>query len=239
MSHIRMSHGTHTNESSHTYEWIMSHIWMFYLSRLKRREADEALLQVQLGARVCDVTHSSVQHDSYLTHSFVCHDSFGCVTWLILMCNMNHSYKWHDSLVRVTWLVHMCDMTRSYVWHDSFLCVTWPIRTSDMTHWYVWHDSFICATWLVHMCDMTRSYVRHTSVICVCIDLHVCRDSFICATWLIYMCNKIQSRLKSLMCVSLSHITFSWIRVIYFSHMCLYSNHIPQSYVFVYIYVCR
>ena len=28
MTNIRMSHVTHMNESCHTYEWIMSHIWM-------------------------------------------------------------------------------------------------------------------------------------------------------------------------------------------------------------------
>jgi len=28
MSHIWMSHVTHINESCHTYEWVMSHIWM-------------------------------------------------------------------------------------------------------------------------------------------------------------------------------------------------------------------
>jgi len=28
MAHIWMSHVTHTNESCHTYEWVMLHIWM-------------------------------------------------------------------------------------------------------------------------------------------------------------------------------------------------------------------
>ena len=56
---------------------------------------------------------------------------------------MTHSYVWHDSFICVTWLIHMCDKTRSYVWHDSFVCVTWLIRMCDMTHSYVWHDSFL------------------------------------------------------------------------------------------------
>jgi len=41
---------------------------------------------------------------------------------------MTHSYVWHDSFICVTWLIHMCDMTHSYVWHDSFICVTWFIH---------------------------------------------------------------------------------------------------------------
>ena len=78
-----------------------------------------------------------------MTHSYVWHDSFICVTWLIHMCDMTHSYVWHDSF-----------MTHSYVWHDSFICVTWLIHMCDMTH-----------SWLIRMCDikMTYSYVWHDS----------------------------------------------------------------------------
>jgi len=112
-----------------------------------------------------------------MTRSYVWHDTFICVTWLIYMCDMTHSYVWHDSFICVTWLVRMCDMTHSCVWHDSFICVTWLILTCDMTRSYVWHDSFICVTWLIYMCHMTHLYVWH--------------DSFICVTWLIYMCDMI------------------------------------------------
>jgi len=150
-----------------------------------------------------------------MTHSYVWHDSFICVTWLIHMCDMTHSYVWHDAFICVTWLIHMRGMTHSYVWHDSFICVTWLIHMCGMTHSYVWHDSFICVTWLIHMCDMTHSYVWHDSFICVpnascqkyiahvwhawfvCVSrlIHMCdmthsyawHDSFICGTWLIYL----------------------------------------------------
>jgi len=36
------------------------------------------------------------------------------------VCDMTHSYVWHDSFICVTWLIHMCDMTHSYVWRDPF-----------------------------------------------------------------------------------------------------------------------
>ena len=32
MSHIRMSHVTHMHESCHTYAWVMSHIWMGHVA---------------------------------------------------------------------------------------------------------------------------------------------------------------------------------------------------------------
>jgi len=64
----------------------------------------------------------------FMTHSYVCRDSFICVTWLIHTCVVTHSYVWHDSFVRVSWLIHVCDMTLSYVCRDSFICVTWLIH---------------------------------------------------------------------------------------------------------------
>jgi len=120
------------------------------------------------------MSHSYVWHDSFIcvtwlihmTHSAPCHshDSFICATWLI---HMTHSAPCHsyNLFICVTWLITMCDMTHPYVWHDSFICVR--------------HDSFICATWLIHMCDMTHSYVW--------------RDSFTCATWHIHMCDMTHS----------------------------------------------
>ena len=50
-----------------------------------------------------------------------------------LLCDMAHSYVWHDSFICVTWLIHKCDMTHSYVWRVSFICVTWLIHMCDMT----------------------------------------------------------------------------------------------------------
>ena len=75
------------------------------------------------------------------------------------MCDMTHSYVWHDSFICVTWLNHVCHMTHSYVWRGSFACVTWLNHICDMTHSYVHHDPLICATWLIHMCHMTHAHV--------------------------------------------------------------------------------
>jgi len=34
MPHIWMSHVTHINKSCHTYEWVMSHIWMSHVTHI-------------------------------------------------------------------------------------------------------------------------------------------------------------------------------------------------------------
>jgi len=59
----------------------------------------------------------------------------------IRTCAMTHSYVWHDAFIRVTWLVCMRGMTRSYawhdiciLWHDAVVCVPWRIRACDMAH---------------------------------------------------------------------------------------------------------
>ena len=105
-----------------------------------------------------------------VTHSYVWHDPFMCVAWLMHVCDVTHSYVWHD--------------TPSYVWHDSFICVTWTIHVCDMTHCMLWsstltrifvgHDSFMCVIWLIHMCEMTHLYERQKSFICVTPNIQMC-----------------------------------------------------------------
>jgi len=136
-----------------------------------------------------------------MTHSYVWHDSFRCVTWLIHMCDMTHSH--------VTRLTHMCDMTHSYVWHDSFICVTWLIRGCDITYeWVTSHMKWVMSQiWmtharltlsaierlpLIHMCDTTHSYVWHNSFISnvtPCAMTHSCVKT----APLIHMCDTTHS----------------------------------------------
>ena len=122
---------------------------------------------------------------SWLIH--MCDMTYLCVTWQYVgaITDMTHPYVWHDSFICVTWLTHMCAMTHTYrdtrilsplvdlaLKNDVFLfiCVTWLIHICDMTHSYVcvffrmWPDLLIIHVRhrLIHMCDTTHSYE------CVC-----------------------------------------------------------------------
>jgi len=46
-------------------------------------------------------------------------DQFTCATWRIHTRGMTHSYVWHDAFICVAWLVHMCDRIQVlWVWSE-------------------------------------------------------------------------------------------------------------------------
>jgi len=158
-----------------------------------------------------------------------------------LLCDMTHSYVWHDSFICVTWLIHTCNMTPSYVWHDSFSaslgqsltrpfharltfsgphapaaagvlydmnhsCMTWLVHmstTNSCVTWliHVWHDSLkcdmthSCVTWLIRVWNDSfyDSFMYNMTRSCVNRLTHVWHDSFMCVPWLIHMCNMTHS----------------------------------------------
>jgi len=119
----------------------------------------------RLSVCVYTMTPLNVSHDSF--NCVVCHIRiFIRVRWLNHighLSDMSHPYLWHDSFICVTWLSHIRDETPAYVWYDlrdmirSFL---WHIS------FYAWHESSIHVTRLIQMHDMTRSYMLHDSFMC-------------------------------------------------------------------------
>jgi len=81
----------------------------------------------------CDLTHSYVQHDSFLLrHTFRIH-----------AFDMAHSDMVYDSFICSTERIFMCGAP-TYVWH-TFICGIWLIQTCEMIHTclYKWHRSVI------------------------------------------------------------------------------------------------
>jgi len=80
------------------------------------------------------------------------------VTLLIHMCAMTHPYVWHDAFACVTWRIHMCDMTHSHVCNDSSICVTWLICTCAILDAYLCRDTFnefVCRDSFNDRCGIT------------------------------------------------------------------------------------
>jgi len=157
------------NESYHTYEWAMPHTWMSHVAHINEScNIYEWKSCISAEDRHSNTTSAGVD----MAHSYVRHDSFICVIWLIHKCDMAHSYVRHGSFVCVTQLIHMCDMAHPYVCRES--CISLKDRHSNTTsagvdkaHSYVRHDSFICVAWPIHKWDMAHSYVWYHSFISV------------------------------------------------------------------------
>ena len=133
----------------------------------------------------CDMTYSHVRHD----YAHAWRDLSSCVTYhhhVVSTVEMTHSYVSHDPFICVTclcviWLMPMCDMTHIYVWHYSYTGATQGVGYTQfhLPH-HRWHahvsvslsrlrvtclrvvldghnDSCLCVTWLTFICDMTHT----------------------------------------------------------------------------------
>jgi len=93
-----MSWTTHT-ESCHTCDWVMSHIWMSHVAHMS--ESCHTHERVTIHTR----------EGGYVTHmNESCHTHIWADVMRDYMCDMTHSYVCHDPFICVTWLIHMCGM---------------------------------------------------------------------------------------------------------------------------------
>jgi len=135
LSHIRMSHATHMNDSCHTYEWVMSYIWMSLVTHMN--EPCHTYEWVMTHIWMNHVTHMDESCHTYewvvshtwhtwhismstcaLAHSYVCHDSsicgsFICVPWLI---NEYLCWVFNMSHLRMSHGTHMNGSCHTYEW---------------------------------------------------------------------------------------------------------------------------
>ena len=178
------------------------------------------------------ISHTCLQHITYMDMPCHTYEWFTCVTWFNHMCTaymprghraaktlapMTYSDVWHDSSTCVTWLIHTAYTPRGHRAarypgaHDSFMCVTWLIRVCDITYSHVWqtHPYHTYASRPSRSMTPRRPWLIH---MCDTTHSHVQHDSSTCLTWLIHMCDMTHSHVQHD-----SSTCFTWLIHI---HMC-------------------
>jgi hypothetical protein len=92
MPHIWLSHATHTNESCHTYDWVISHIWLRRVTRCAARYP--ALIESCHAydvALCCNVLQRVAVRCSALQRAVVRRNVLQCVTVRKVCCNVLQS----------------------------------------------------------------------------------------------------------------------------------------------------
>jgi len=109
---------------------------------------------------ICDMTHSYVRHDSFICVTI--HTHTHCTRASTPKTDSACMYVWHICV----W--YMCDMPRLFERYYSCLCNTYVYD--------VCVDSFICATRLIYMCIHTHTHCTsaNTDVYDVCEKWLIC-----------------------------------------------------------------
>ena len=156
--HFQMSLVTHMNESCHTHEWVISHIWMSHVTHMNElcltKECPIAILYSRpLCFQMSHVTHMNVS----------CHtlDWVMSHTWTSHVTHMNESCHTHERVISHTGIRHVTRMNASC---QAYECIS-HTYTCVMSHTLMW-TSHICHTYEPHM-NGTCNKLSTCSLICV------------------------------------------------------------------------
>jgi len=153
-THIRTHTHTYTHTHIHadTHTLSLSSFW--YTHSLSRMRAHPHTMQQVQQSRQRSSAVPPVQAED---------EKVSGMTWLLRICYMTHSYVCNDSFISVTWLISTCVMAHIYVWKISGMPRNgWQVRQGKCGR--------SRAVLLISMFDgtrlyvfMTHSYVRHDS----------------------------------------------------------------------------
>jgi len=180
MSHVWMSHVTHVNESCHTSEWVMSHVWIKSCHTSEWVPSHVWISHVTLRLPQYPATHCNTQqHTTTHCNNHDLNESCYICEWVerhvwvmsnVWRRNVTHikdphvcyRHKWpmcvtdmNDSCVWQTWMTHVCDT------HEWLMCVTHM------------NDSSVWQKWMTHVCDRCQNESCNT---CQCVTRHSCES---------------------------------------------------------------
>jgi len=143
MSHLWMSHVTHMNESCHTYEWVMSHLWMSHVKLMKE---------------------SWYPYEWVLSHvwmSHVTHMNESCHTYEWVMIHMNgscHTYEWVTSHIWMTHVTYMNESCHTYervtihIWMSPVARMPQKSPNSAVSRLYIVNLVALCVPLALNKC---------------------------------------------------------------------------------------
>jgi len=136
--------GKHNNESDHTYESVLSHIWM---SHVPLMIVSRHTYSTHINERI--MSHRWMSHVTHINES--CH-TYEWVTSGLWLCHVIHINK---RIVSHTWMSHVTYIHESCHTYDRVML---SVRIRHVTH--VWIRE------LLDMCEWVMSHIRrrHTNV---------------------------------------------------------------------------
>ena len=145
------------NESYHTCEWVMPHIWMSHITHVNEScHTFECVV-----SRMIVTSHAD--RGCYTTwmsrHTFVTHmkDVWQCHVWMRLWSYMRGSINESSNMSHMSESWHICDtskwcVTMSYI-NESVIIYEWVYQ------WVVRHKSYEWVVWVT--CMSYHTYVTH------------------------------------------------------------------------------
>jgi len=137
--------------SCHTYEWVMSRVWMSRVTRMNEsfQRYEWVITRIWMSYTTCmiETCHTYEWGVSHIWMSHVVHVN-----------ESRHTYEWVMSHI---WISHVTHMNESYHTYDRVMSHVWMSHVTRMNkfcHTYEWVMSHM---WMSHVTHMNESY--HTS----------------------------------------------------------------------------
>ena len=118
------------DESCHTYEWVVSHVWMRHVTHMPYERVS---------------SHTWMSHVTRMNKFCHTYDWVTSQVWMSHVARMNesgHTYEWVMSQVWMSHVTHMNESCHGYEWVMPHICMSHVPRMNK------WHDTArSCVTW--------------------------------------------------------------------------------------------
>ena len=161
MAHLSMSHSTHMNESWRTYEWVMAHLWMSHGTHMK--ESWHTYEWVMAYIWMSHVTHI---HGKWHTHTRVL-----ALLWIRHGTPMNTSWHTYEYVMAHIWIRHGTPMNTSWLTYEYVMAHLWIRHGTHMnTSWHTYElrpatyidvSLHTCTHHLMDLCMCVRNRQMH------------------------------------------------------------------------------